>query len=70
LGQVNQNEKIMDILINRNRPFSEYKGEIMETSKVRAKLWPLLKKGLAKLLIDTADTLAYDIRKKENLTGR
>ena len=51
----------MNLIINRNEKFSTYKGQYITTDEARKIMIKALKEGRAKLLVDSTETLGYQI---------
>jgi hypothetical protein len=51
----------MKAIINRNSKFGTLNGVITENSKIQAEINKGLKNGTAKKLVDTDETLMYEI---------
>lgn len=55
----------MKAIINHNSSFGTLNGVITKTDEIRTVVNQHLKNGTAKLLIDTEDTLMYELGKKK-----
>jgi hypothetical protein len=51
----------MKAIINRNQTFGTLNGVILKNEEIRTVVNKSLKEGKAKLLIDTEDTLMYEL---------
>jgi|SanBayMetagenome_1026888.scaffolds.fasta_scaffold16920_6 hypothetical protein len=51
----------MNLIINRNEKFSTYNGQYITTDEARKIMIKALKEGRAKLLVDSTETLGYQI---------
>jgi hypothetical protein len=49
------------LIINRQENVSSYRGVLISTEQARKEMYSLIKQGKAKLLIDTEQTLMYEI---------
>lgn len=55
------NNNTMKAIINRNETFGTLNGVLTKNEQIRTVVNQHLKQGNAKLLIDTIDTLMYDL---------
>lgn len=56
-----QKTNAMNLIINRNEKFSTFNGKYITTDEARKIMIKALKEGRAKLLIDSTETLGYQI---------
>lgn len=56
----------MKAIIIKNKKFGSLNGEIIRNSEILTKVNQHIKSGTARILIDTEDTLMYELNEKIN----